>query len=109
MSASILCEELIVKILVEFHGGFSYRNGKIMTRIQDDDKRREMLKWIVPHPNRHVSKFGDICVNLYISEIKHYKIQLYFIDIDWREEPEPRVSVSLWSHEPLTEKIDSIL
>jgi len=104
-----LPEEIVIKILVEYHGGFSWRNGKLMTRIQDGDKRKEMLKWIVPHPNRHVSKFGDICVNLNISEIKHYKIQLYFIDIDWREDPEPRVCVSLWSRDPLINKIDLIL
>jgi len=93
-------EEIVIKILVEFHGGFSFRNGKLMTKIQDDDERRKMLQRIVPHPNKHLTKWGDICINLHISKTKHYKLQLYYIDLDWREDPEPRVSISLWSHDP---------
>ena len=90
--------EFIVKILVEYHGGYSYRNGKFMTRILAEDERRKLIERVVPHPNKHLSKWGDICINLRISETKHYKLQLYYIDIDWREEPEPRISISLWSN-----------
>ena len=110
-----LPQDIVIKILVEFHGGFSFRNGKLMTRIQDDDARMKMLQGIVPHPTRHMTKWGDICIKLHISEMKHYKLQLYFIDIDWREDPEPRVSISLWSHNtdysnyaPLFNKIEEV-
>ena len=60
--------ELIVKILVEYHGGYSYRNGKFMTRILAEDERRKLIERVVPHPNKHLSKWGDICINLRISE-----------------------------------------
>jgi hypothetical protein len=93
-----LPQEIVIKILVEFHGGFSFRNGKLMTKIQHDDARRNMLQSIVPHPNRYLTNWGDIYIKLHISEMKHYKLQLYYLDVYLTgDKSEPHSSISLWT------------
>ena len=97
--------ELIVKILVEYHGGYSYRNGKFMTRILAEDERRKLIERVVPHPNKYcMLTDGRVSVSLEISETfenseikyyrKYYRLRLYFIEVG--DKLVPVTSITLW-------------
>jgi len=75
-----LPEEIIVKILVEFHGGFSYRNGKFMNKIADDDYRYKIAD-VIPHKTLKTNMWRQTSVVLSISPTKHYILLLYFVDV----------------------------
>jgi len=114
-----LPQEIVIKILVEFHGGFSFRNGKLMSKIQDDDARRKMLQRIVPHPNKHMGRCNDFCIILRISELKHYELHFCVTEVDWSDEDEsccilllrspdspPYLSEPLYCSIPMPKKIE---
>ncbi len=73
-----LPEELIVKILVEYHGGFSYRNGKFMNKIAHDDYRYKIAD-VIPHKTLNTNIFRQTSIVLSISQTKHYVLLLYFV------------------------------
>jgi len=75
-----LPEELIVKILVEYHGGFSYRNGKFMNKIADDDYRYKIAD-VIPHKTLKTNIFRQTSIVLSISPTKHYILLLYFAQL----------------------------
>ena len=98
MTTPILPEELVVKILVEYHGGFSYRKGKFMQRIQSDDERFQIVMGVIPHPNMYLLSEGRVSVKLQITEIKYYRLRLYFTEGEDRREP--ITSITLWKQCP---------
>jgi len=70
-----LPEELIVKILVEYHGGFSYRTGKLIAKIPENDSRMQI---VFPHPSRYITPRGNIIITLTVSPTKFYLIQFLY-------------------------------
>jgi len=88
-----LPQEIVIKILVEFHGGFSFRNGKLMSKIAKDDIRMQL---IFPHPTRNIISRRHISIDLKIAPNKYYKLQFFYYYSDCSKKFESATSISFF-------------
>jgi hypothetical protein len=91
-----LPQEIVIKILVEFHGGFSFRNGKLMAKIAKDDMRMQL---VFPH---HTLSHRNISIDLMIAPRKYYRLQFYYYYCDCSEKFESAKTISFFENNTCT-------
>ena len=103
--------ELVIKILTEFDGRFVWRNGKLIfiKKLLKEDPRYVVLNPVVPHPSKRLSDWTTTEIRLHISELKCYRLEVCYVEIDDLDELVPYCSITLWGRDAVTTRVYSSL